>query len=357
MLNLSRITYQENTGSGAAWELEPVEFRDLNLLVGRNATGKTRVLSTIRELASLLATGGGLPNRSGVWEVAWKNGAEYRYNLQIAQGLVESELLAVGGVVRLQRTSGGVGRIWAERLGQDLDFQSPQTTLAVVARQDAIQHSYLQPLLNWARSLHYFPFTTMLVGIADGSRTLSDLLAETQRSEMWRAEILKDLSKLGYDILELGVVETSSPKSPREIFIKEARLNTITPQHAMSQGTFRSIALVVHLSSLLASGERGCVLIDDFAEGLDFQRAGLLLDLLVEKCRLGGFQLIMSTNDRVVMNKVPLDCWSVLEQDGTRTTVCNAFNSPERFEQFKFTGLSNFDFFSMDFAGEQGWHG
>ncbi len=57
----------------------------------------------------------------------------------------------------------------------------------------------------------------------------------------------------------------------------------------------------------------------------------------------------MATNDRYVMNHVPLQYWSVVQRDKNRVKVYNYLNSQELFEEFKYTGLANFDFFSTDF--------
>jgi len=61
----------------------------------------------------------------------------------------------------------------------------------------------------------------------------------------------------------------------------------------------------------------------------------------------------MSTNDRFVMNNVPLEEWCVLQRRGSVVRVLNYTNSKELFDEFKFTGLSNFDFLAMDFANEE----
>ena len=77
------------------------------------------------------------------------------------------------------------------------------------------------------------------------------------------------------------------------------------------------------------------------------------IDLLRGKAREFGFQLIMSSNDRFVMNKAPLEEWCVLQRRGNRVRVRNYENSREAFEEFKFTGLGNFDFFATDFLEEE----
>jgi hypothetical protein len=61
----------------------------------------------------------------------------------------------------------------------------------------------------------------------------------------------------------------------------------------------------------------------------------------------------MATNDQFVMNRVPLDEWSVLQRKGSKVSVRNIHNSKKVFEDFKFVGLSNFAFFEMDFANAE----
>lgn len=93
-----------------------------------------------------------------------------------------------------------------------------------------------------------------------------------------------------------------------------------------------------------------CIIVDDIEEGLDFDRSCRLIDLLREKAHASRIQLILSTNDRFVMNRVPLEEWSVLVRERNHVRVLNHGNSKELFEEFKFTGLSNFSFLEMDFA-------
>lgn len=58
----------------------------------------------------------------------------------------------------------------------------------------------------------------------------------------------------------------------------------------------------------------------------------------------------MATNSKFVMNRVPLEEWSVLQRRGSQVKVLNHHNSAALFDEFRFTGLSNFSFFEMDFA-------
>ena len=77
-----------------------------------------------------------------------------------------------------------------------------------------------------------------------------------------------------------------------------------------------------------------------------------LIDLLREKAYKSKFRLIMSTNDRFVMNKVPLEEWSYLERTGPHVRIYNCDNASAKFERFKMTGLNNFDLLATDFLSE-----
>ena len=97
-----------------------------------------------------------------------------------------------------------------------------------------------------------------------------------------------------------------------------------------------------------------CILIDDIGEGLDFERSAALIEILRRKAKdeTSSFQLVMTTNDRFVMNNVPLEEWSILQRQGCSVQVRNYQNSKRHFDLFKFTGLNNFDFLRYDFINE-----
>ena len=82
---------------------------------------------------------------------------------------------------------------------------------------------------------------------------------------------------------------------------------------------------------------------------MDYERSCELIDLLIEKAKKYSVQLLMTTNDRFVMNRVPLEMWTVLSRTGSIVKGYNVHNSAKKFEEFKFTGMSNFDLFATDY--------
>ena len=57
----------------------------------------------------------------------------------------------------------------------------------------------------------------------------------------------------------------------------------------------------------------------------------------------------MSTNDSFIMNAVDIEHWAVIMREGNKISLFNYENSKEIFEEFKFTGLNNFDFYASEF--------
>jgi hypothetical protein len=47
-----------------------------------------------------------------------------------------------------------------------------------------------------------------------------------------------------------------------------------------------------------------------------------------------------------------LEAWTILQRSPGRTNVYNYQNSKVFFDEFKYTGLNNFDFFATDFIHE-----
>ena len=112
---------------------------------------------------------------------------------------------------------------------------------------------------------------------------------------------------------------------------------------------FRALSLIIQLNFAEHESLPSCVLIDDIGEGLDFERSSKLIKLIIEKSKKSKIQLILATNDRFVMNNVPLEYWSIIQRIGDECKIYNYKNSKKLFDDFDLTGLNNFDFFSSNF--------
>ena len=121
----------------------------------------------------------------------------------------------------------------------------------------------------------------------------------------------------------------------------------------ISQGMYRTLSILARTELLMRLKIPSLLMIDDIGEGLDFERSSRLIAVLVGIAERSELQLMLSTNDRYVMNQVPLKYWQILYRQGPSVTVINHRNSASTFERFSRYGLSNFDFFSHKFFLDQ----
>lgn len=374
---LESIRYAEYEGTRREWKLEEFALDAINLIVGKNATGKSRILNIIGNLANLLCGYRKMEYLSGNFEVKFDNfGNKIEYVLKYERSKILREKLTINSKTRLNRTAKSTGTIYYEKEGRNLEFQIPVNELAVFARRDSIQHPFLDDLYSWGKSVTHYRFGTTLgqdrlaVFVKAGDRQgeqavdLKDThgvvvifrkgLAELK--ERFFDSVIKDMGTIGYDLQHIslakpyGLVVHGPPMGrPIGLQVQESDLRAGTDQRNMSQGMFRALSLIIQTTYSQLTSTPSCILVDDIGEGLDYERSSALIKLLVEKARGKSIQLIMATNDRFVMNSVPLEYWAIIDRTGGKCRIYNYRNSRKIFEDFKLTGLNNFDFFSSNY--------
>lgn len=372
-MKLISVDYSQYQGTPREWRLKDFTLGDINLVVGKNASGKSWTLNIVKGLASLLAGESKPEWNSGSYVATFREGEEtLRYELRIENKTVVHESLGTDESTLLTRGPGGAGTIRATELGQDMKFQTPETELAAVARRDSIQHPFLERLFLWGKRLYYYPFGTSLgrenlgmflpgEGPPPDTKNATQVVgifkkADKELGDAFRSVVVSDMTRLGYPLESVSLaaptaIEISSPFPGRilGLAVKEESLSVTTEQTDMSQGMFRALSLVIQLNYGVMSAAPSTIIIDDIGEGLDFERSCSLIELVMEKAQHSNVQLIMATNDRFVMNHIPIEAWSVLKRVEHGSQVHNYQNSRELFEAFKYTGLNNFDFLAADF--------
>lgn len=375
---LKSIEYAQFEGTPRLWQLEGCTFGSINLIVGKNATGKSRSLSVINSLANLLSGESKLRYLSGNYTVAFdNNGQEISFILHYEDLSIIREELNIDSVNKLCRGTDGIGRIYYDREGETIDFQTPTDELATVARRDTIQHPFLEDLYSWGRYVRLYRFGTelgkgqLVVLKRDEGKAEKQLLNPKDTSLVtamflegrrkypgeFNETIIDDMDAIGYSLEDIGTHTPESiivdsnflPAEPVGLYVKESDLECRTDQIDMSQGMFRALSLIIQIHYSLFTGTPSCILIDDIGEGLDFERSSALVKLLIERAKDSSVQLIMATNDRFIMNNVPLEYWLVIQRVGGISRIYNQRNSPRLFDDFKLTGLNNFDFFSSGY--------
>ena len=376
-MRMKAMTYVQFEKRSREWGIDDFSLGNINLVVGKNATGKSKILNIIGGLANLVSGDVKLQFRSGKYRVIFDDdGKEITYFLEYEESKVVKEELIIDSKHVLNRSSRGRGSIFAEEEKKEIQFQAPESQLACVIRRDEVQHSFFEPLYKWGKHMRHYCFGTPLgkdcFAIVTNNEKKSDLnLKDTSQvvamfkkgrkkfPDRFVDAIKADMKSIGYDIdkIDIGhpVSLTFKPgpiQIPNGILVKESDLDGDTDQNDMSQGMFRAMSLLIQLNYSQMASIPSCILIDDVGEGLDYERASALIKLLVEKAKNSKVQLIMSTNDRFVMNNVSLEYWSIVQRFPKRSRIYNYRNAREKFEEFELTGLNNFDFFASQFYEE-----
>lgn len=375
-----KLTYSQFDNEAAEWKFDECKFGRINLIVGKNATGKTRTLNVLRGLAALLSDVDVLQWSEGNYRAEFKNNNElYNYVLEYHNRRVSFEELKIDGEPKLTRMEDGTGKLYAEREGRKIEFQTEVNRIAASAKRDAIQHSYLDKLYQWAKGTTRYNFNTKLgkdrmllklgeiskldvetkINIKDTEKAIDIfMMGKKQFAHQYEQAVLDDMNYLEYDITEVGVGAIEGitfsesiqiPDMPFGLYVQETDLQIKTRQNEMSDGMFRALSVLIQVNYALLSGQATCLLIDDIGEGLDFSRSSALVKRLVEKAEGSSIQLIMATNDRFIMNAVPLEYWIVLVRKGGHVKNLNYSSAKEIFGEFEKTGLNNFDFFSSGY--------
>jgi predicted ATPase len=361
---ISSINYSENIGKANEWHLKGVSFGKLNLIVGKNAVGKTRAVSVINSLARM--TSGKIPRLlNGNWDVVFKHhNSLFQYILKIEEAKVIEERLSENGKVLLKR-SGDKGEYYVERVGNK-KYYPPEDKLTNQVRRDKRELPYLEKLIGWAEKYHSFSFSNLrpnymlarlptptgLAGpdlIAEDLSMTPYLLEEIQGNTEIIRRVTRDLAYMGYKVTDLKAIIPSIPNFPidmRIIQIIEKGIEFPIDQMALSQGMYRAIAIMVVINHLMQRGVEGTIVIDDIGEGIDFERSSKLTELIFKRAKNTGIQLIVTSNDRFLMNAVDIKHWNVFERRGKTVQAFNYGNSKKVFDEFALTGLNNFDFFA-----------
>ncbi|MCF8224833.1 MAG: ATP-binding protein [Bacteroidales bacterium] len=370
---LRKLTFRENEGKKIEWLIDNVHLGKINLIVGQNSSGKTRTLNAIDDMVDMLTGGSFIPKVHGKYRATFiHDEKEVLLEFEYDGGIILNEMLTWDGEKVLERGKDGSG--WIIYMGGkeslSLEFAISLNQMACFAKRDKKQHPYLEQIYFWAIDMRRFNFSGDLgknsyslkavfeedeVNFRNADTSLVPLLyLAMEQFKGYREQLIQDMNEIGYQLEDLGIMQFSDKNSRNKqdryaVYTTESGLEKQVAQHDMSQGMFRAFSVIARLNRYILKGKTGCVVIDDIGEGIDFSRAKLLVNLLIKKAESSGIQLIMSTNDSFIMNTVNIENWAVLHREGNKISLYNYENSREIFEEFKYTGLNNFDFYASEF--------
>lgn len=336
------------------WVTDEIYLQKLNLVVGKNASGKSRVVTAPTAFAEMITQ-----YRNFIYWGEWnftfikkdESVLSYTINKDYDEGVTERILVDKQLVLdRNKETT----RLYSFLKNDFETITPPDNKLVLHIRRDKAEYPYLEDIVSWAEQTHFFKFgqihTTSFLG-ENGKEerlvTVDDIPVLIEKlDDSLENEVIKDFNKLGYDIEKIYSIRESGKDV---LYIKEKNLKFDLDQSRLSQGMFRALALIVFIHYLLAQSDLQTIIVDDLGEGLDYERATKLGEVIFRKLEALDIQFIASSNDSFLMDVVNIRYWNILVRKMNIVKVYNYQNSKDKFDNFRYSGLSNFDLFSSDY--------
>jgi energy-coupling factor transporter ATP-binding protein EcfA2 len=361
---INALKYTRYAGEPREWSIigsngDYAYFSNINLLVGKNASGKSRTLNVIRELANLLSGQITLKQTlspSEKFEIIFtEDDHKYKYILDFENRAIKNEILSLDNKILLDKNKG----ILLDAQNKNIPFEKQNAQLAITLR-DENNIPYFKNFVEWGNSIKDHLFSNQIdknnlvkydMQMNENDYDNSAVLVHTfnkgreQFGETFVSDIISGMQDLGYPVSDIGIEEK---EDSYELNIEEDGEYTVS-QKDMSQGMFRALSLFIMLSYARLINISFCILIDDIGEGLDYESSKKMIDVVIKKINKSNIQFFMTTNDRHIMNRIPLRFWTVIGRQSGKSVFYDYTNSQNTFDDFKYTGLNNFDFLATDF--------
>lgn len=344
---LSSFSYKTN-----GWELTEMNaIQATNLLVGKNASGKTRTIRALQNVTNLLQMkpivfeGAEFKTRL-TFEDAQNPGWKMIYAFEIAKGKVVSEQLTVNGKAQIKRTA-------EKTMFMEKPINPPTEKLVVQVRRDRAAYPEVEELMKWAEGVisvscsNINPFTMILGSATNIVNPLPFSTMVDALTKDGKKSVLATAKRLGYEVMDMNTVKSNGEM--KFVAINERYIKNNIMDFQLSSGMMRVLYILCFLEYMKHEEKHSLLLIDDLGEGLDYNRATLLGKKVFEACENDRIQLMASSNDSFLMDVVDISKWQILRRKNSKLQALNQTNTPKLFDAFRMTGLSNFDLFASDF--------
>ena len=338
---------------GNGWDLKLIQFQPVNLIVGKNAVGKSRLIKGLSNAAQYISQATDNKNETSFGATfVFSSGTErVFYHFSYINGKVALEKLFIEKNPEhieslLERNAEGT-------LLHGEAISPPEDKLVLHVRRDTVQYPYFEKIVSWAESVCGHRFNEMdfagdygtYSSFSNFDSNLFDIVKSLSADAMER--IIVQANDLGYPIQSIVPYEYGDKL--KVVFFNEREVNDSLMYFQLSKGMFRALYLLIYMEYLANIKKPSMLLVDDLCEGLDYDRSTRLGRIVFDFCLQHDIQLIASSNDSFLMDVVDLKYWNILQRKGNEIEGINHINHPELFDDFGFTGLSNFDLFSSDY--------
>lgn len=343
--------------SEPGWNLNFTQFAEQILLVGKNASGKSKTIKALAKVGAIISQRISISEKEVMNVVLGFDMGEggLVYTFSLSKGHVVNEELSYTDF-KTNDEFKIISRQQSECLLLNETINPPINKLVVNVRRDTQMYPVMEQLQVWAENIVGFSFNeTDMYGDSDNDswfygykNRLNDIVVDMENTEGAKEEFYAKLKEVDYDVTEIKALDFGTQK---KVYVKELGLNRPLFDISMSKGMFRTIYVVAFLLYFKRNklGQPAMLLVDDLCEGLDYNRSTKLGKLCFNMCQQLGIQLMASSNDSFLMDVVDLKYWNILHRIGSKVEIINYYEDPKLFEHFEMTGLTNFDLFSSDF--------
>lgn len=337
--------------NNSSWSLQGVKgLKDFNLFVGKNAAGKTRTLRAIYNVIMFLRQII-IPEHDLIVSLGFTNGNnKIMYGFNVKNGEIQSEKMTL---ITSTKEEVLILRDHEKAIIYNDDINPPKNRLIVHVRRDIKLYPEIEHIMNWAENSTYMQFNmletwpeTAIPFESHKSKVSSLYTMVSSMSNEAKKSVVLTAQSVDYQIDMIYTIELESGKY---FVVVENGVPHPLLHGDLSNGMYRTLFLLVFLEHISSNSDTTLILIDDFCEGLDYERSAQLSKIVLQFCETHNIQIIVSSNDRFMMNSAPLSSWNILLRNGSSVSCLNETTHPDLFDQFSFTGLNNFDLFSTDF--------
>lgn len=328
-MQLIEIHYKDEN-----WELKDFFLQETNLIVGKNASGKSRTLQLISDLAQcILKNKPYLGTNVELFNVSWKDkdGGIWTHEIQRVEFIFESFKM-----------------VW--RYNSE-EISSISSSSFDGLNMNNLSHRFpsISKIYTWAQNIAAFKFANILPQNNLTNLNTDKLTTISEVKLMLDNLPLSSFEKIKQEIISVGYELEDFKIRGGSLYIKTPNIKRDLSLEEISQGMFRTLMLLMYWEYLATNQSVSAFLIDDLCEGLDFERAKKLGKLLFEKAKERDIQLIASSNDTFLMEVVGLEAFQVLLKEGNTVQSINSTSQPKIFDDFEYIGSTNFDLFSSNF--------
>ncbi len=341
------------------WSFDKISFNGLNLLVGASATGKTRLLNTISNLALFIT--GARKSAATVWSIIFEaEGCRYQWDLA-----TDDKTDIAGKVIKekLIRTAGGKRKVIIDRTSEKFVFDGKELPKLSATESGVFllkEESLIKPVFNefqfilrrnfWSdelKSLENYHMSDqkiekgldqedtleklfkMKVGLSYQLWLLKKFLPEKFiRITEYFKNVFPSIEAVSFEDLTKLLPNIAALKEIPAFCIKEAGNNKLIPLHELSSGMQKVLMVITDLLTL----PKGAIyMLDEYENSLGINAIDFLPELLNENDLEN--QIFITSHHPYLINKIPVENWIVFHRKAAKVSVMQGKELARKFEK------------------------